>query len=82
MARRKRAFLMEKENMITAIFKDGKTFLIAATIVMIGVTEGLFGFDVPGVVVGPDWLAWVLTGLGLGTLREAIRKLMSMFSGN
>ncbi len=64
------------------IFTNGKTFMVAATIIMIGLTEGLMKFDIPGVAVGDDWLAWVLTGLGLGTLREAIRKLMSMFSGN
>lgn len=65
-----------------SIFTNGKTFMVAVTIIMIGLTEGLLGVDVPGVVVGPDWLGWVLTGLGLGTMREAIRKLMGMFGGN
>lgn len=54
---------------------DGKkTYIIAFIVVAIGVAEGGMGWDVPGVEVGEDWLGWVLTGLGIGTFRDALRK--------
>ena len=54
---------------------DGKkTFLLGGLIIAIGVSEGLLGWDVPGVEVGDDWLGYVLTGLGVGTFRDALRK--------
>lgn len=51
-----------------------KTYVVAVVVVVIGVTEGLLGIDVPGVFVGPDWLTWILTGLGLSSFRAAIGK--------
>ena len=64
------------------MFSGYKTFVVAAAVVFIGVVEGLLGFDIPGVTVGSDWVVWVLSGLGLGSMRDAIRKLVDMFSGN
>lgn len=51
-----------------------KTYVIALVVIIIGVVEGALGFDIPGVEVGPDWLQWVLNGIGLGTLRAGISK--------
>lgn len=51
-----------------------KTYVIAVLIVAIAISEGLLGFDIPGVDVGDDWLGWMLNGLGLGTVRAGIGK--------
>lgn len=59
-----------------------KTYIVAFTVVMIGVSEGLLGADIPGVEVGPDWLEYVLTGLGVGSIRAALGKLIEAFTGN
>jgi len=62
---------------------DGyKTYVVAAAIILIGIAEGPLGLDVPGIAVGDDWLAWVMSGLGLGSVRDAIRKLIDAFAGN
>ncbi len=56
-------------------FLDGyKMYIIAAVVVIVGVSEGLLGVDIPGVVVGPDWLGWILAGLGIGAAKSAIAK--------
>lgn len=52
-----------------------KTYVIAAMVVLIGIVEGFLGFDIPGVEVGEDALAFILNGLGLGTLRAGVSKL-------
>ncbi len=58
------------------MFMDGKkTHFVALIVVLIGVMEGLLGADIPGVNVGDDWLNYVLTGLGLSSVRDGIRKI-------
>lgn len=58
-------------------FLDGyKTYIVAAVVVIIGVSEGVLGIDIPGVVVGPDWLGWIIAGLGLGAVKSAINKVV------
>ena len=52
-----------------------KTYVIAGIIILVAVTEGIFGIDVPGIDVGDDWIGWALNGLGLGTLRSGIAKV-------
>lgn len=51
-----------------------KTYFISFLVVAIALTEGVLGWDVPGVQVGADWITWMLSGLGLGTLRAAVAK--------
>jgi len=64
-------------------FADGyKTYFVALTIVMIGVGEGLLGVDIPGVEVGNDWMAYIIGGLGLGSVRSAIQKMIDNLLGN
>lgn len=51
-----------------------KTYIVVAVfLVCVGMESGL-GWDVPGFEVQGDWLAYVLSALGLGTLRAGISK--------
>jgi len=52
-----------------------KTHLIGLIVVIIAVTEGLLGVDVPGFTVGADWLEWALGGSGLMSVRAALDKI-------
>ncbi len=49
-----------------------RTYIIAATLILVVIVEKGVGIDVPGVDVGPDWLTHILAALGLGTLRAGI----------
>lgn len=49
-----------------------RTYIIAVTLVLVVLVEKGLGIDVPGVEVGSDWLTYVLSALGLGTLRAGI----------
>ncbi|EPX82113.1 hypothetical protein [Salipiger mucosus] len=52
-----------------------KTYIVAATLILVvGVEQGL-GIDVPGVELGENWMMAVMNALGLGTVRAAIGKL-------
>ena len=59
---------------ILDLLKNKKMYGIAIIVIAIGVAEGPLGLDIPGVVVGPDWFAWILAGLGLGATKAAIAK--------
>ena len=62
---------------------DGnKTYVVAAFIVFVGLAEGLFGIDLPGVQIEGDWLQYIVVGLGLGSIRSAINKIIGGFTGN
>ena len=61
---------------MTLPFSGYKTYAVAFAVVVLGITEGLMGLDVPGVTVGDDWLAWTLTGLGLGSIRDALKSFL------
>lgn len=60
---------------IVDALKNKKMYTIAFFVIAIGVAEGVFGIDIPGVNVGPDWMAWILAGLGLGATKAAISKV-------
>lgn len=51
-----------------------KTYIVGAMVVLIGVIEGLLGMDIPGANVGNDWMMYILSGVGLNTLRLGIKK--------
>lgn len=59
---------------ILNLLKNKKMYGVAIVVIAIGVSEGLLGLDIPGVIVGPDWFAWILAGLGLGATKAAIAK--------
>ena len=62
---------------------DGnKTYLVAAFIVFVGVVEGMLGVDLPGIAIEGDWLQYIVVGLGLGSIRSAINKIIGGFTGN
>lgn len=63
-------------------FAGYKTYLVAGFVVFVGVVEGLLGVDLPGVEVGDDWMQYVVSGLGLGSLRAAISKVIEAITGN
>ena len=63
-----------KMTAILDLLKNKKMYGIAVFVVAIGVAEGIFGLDIPGVVVGNDWLGWIIAGLGLGATKAAIVK--------
>lgn len=52
-----------------------KTYIAVALILGIVAMEKIVGFDIPGVTVGDDWLAFILGALGLSGLRSAIGKV-------
>lgn len=56
---------------LKGIITGKRTYIVAVLVIVIGVAEWA-GVDVPGVVVGPDPLGWILSGLGLGALRLGI----------
>jgi hypothetical protein len=60
---------------ILDLLKNKKMYGIALIVIAIGVAEGMFTMDIPGVEVGPDWFAWILAGLGLGATKAAISKV-------
>lgn len=51
-----------------------RTYVVAATLLLIVIVEKGLGFDIPGVEVGTDWLLLVLNALGLGTLRAGVSR--------
>ncbi len=55
-----------------------KTYIVAAVVALIGVLKGVFDIDVPGTTVGDDWLQYILTGMGIGSMRAAIQKLINV----
>lgn len=52
-----------------------KSYIVGALLVAIGVVEGVFSWNIPGVEVGDDWLMYILNGMGVGSLRAAIAKV-------
>lgn len=60
---------------IIDLLKNKKMYGLAIIIIVIGTVEGLGIYDIPGVVVGPDWVAWILAGLGIGATKAAIAKV-------
>lgn len=49
-----------------------RTYIVAATLLLVVFVEKGLGFDIPGIEVGNDWLVLVMNALGLGTLRAGI----------
>lgn len=62
--------------LMTFDFASGyRTYVIGGILVAIGVAEGVFMIDIPYVVVGDDWVLWVLNGLGINGLRAGVAKM-------
>lgn len=56
---------------------DGmKTYIVAAAVALIGISEGVLGVDIPGAEMQENWIEMVLGAAGLGTVRHAIAKLI------
>lgn len=51
-----------------------KTYIIAATLLLVVLVEKGLGIDVPGIAMGDDWLVYVMNALGLGSLRASISR--------
>jgi hypothetical protein len=51
-----------------------RTYIVAASLLLIVIVEKVLGIDIPGATVGDDWLFVILNALGLGTLRAGIAK--------
>ena len=49
-----------------------KTYIVAVLVAVIAVVE-MMGIDVPGADAQSDWLSYILTALGLGALRSAVK---------
>ena len=54
------------------MLKGYRTYIVAASLLLVVFVEKGLGFDIPGVEVGNDWLVLVLNALGLGTLRAGL----------
>lgn len=61
-------------NTIIDMLKNKKMYGLAAIIIAIGVIEGWGIYDIPGVDVGTDWMAWILAGLTTAAGKAAIAK--------
>lgn len=61
-------------DQLRSILSGRKTIAIGVAVIAIGVMEGPFALDIPGVEVGDDWLGWIMAGLGTITLRQGISK--------
>ena len=57
---------------VLEMLRGKKTYVIAATAIIIVVAEKVIGVDIPGVEVGDNALAFVLGALGLGALRSGV----------
>lgn len=64
---------------IIALLKNKKMYGVALVVIAIGLAEGIFGLDIPGIVVGEDWLGYILAGIGLGATKAAIVKSGSVY---
>jgi hypothetical protein len=51
-----------------------KTYIVAALLIVVVVSEKLLGWDIPGVQVGDNWLDYVAAAFGLGALRHGVAK--------
>ena len=49
-----------------------KSYIVSAVLALVGVTEGLLGFDVPGVTLDQNWVMILLGAAGLSSIRAAI----------
>lgn len=54
------------------MLKGYRTYIVAASLLLIVFVEKGLGFDIPGVEVGNDWLILVLNAVGMGSLRAGI----------
>jgi len=52
-----------------------KTYIVAATLALVGIVEGLLGIDIPGVEVDENWMVILLNAMGLGALRAGVAKV-------
>jgi len=52
-----------------------KTYIVAAVILAVAISEGLLGIDIPGCDIAEDWFSYVLIAFGLSTTRAAIDKI-------
>jgi|GEM_PF-763824 len=57
-----------------------KMYITAAITVLVGLSEGLVGLDVPGVELQEDWLTAVLGGTGFAALAHKFEKLIKAFA--
>ena len=55
------------------MLKGYRTYIVAASLLLVVFVEKGLGYDIPGVEVTNDWLVLGLNALGLGTLRAGIR---------
>lgn len=56
------------------MLKGYRTYIVAASLLLIVFVEKGLGFDIPGVEVNNDWVVLTLNALGLGTLRAGLQK--------
>lgn len=55
---------------------DGyKMYIVALGLLFAVFVETGLGWDIPGVEVGPDWMAYVWSAFGLGAWRSAVAKV-------
>ena len=53
------------------IFKGKATYGIAVTILIAAISQGM-GIEIPGVQLQDNWLAAIVTALGLASMRRAV----------
>lgn len=68
----------KKDNTMASLWTalaGKKTFAVSIIVMLIGLAEGVFGWDIPGVDVGKDWIDYVITGaFGIG-FRDALNSI-------
>ena len=75
MARRERAFSMEKGTFNMNLFKGYGTYIVAVMVMLIALVEGPLGLDLPGVDIGGNWLDYMMSGAFGVTFRRALGNL-------
>jgi hypothetical protein len=60
---------------IAAALDGFKMYIVAGTILLAVFVEKGMGWDIPGVVIGDDWMNYVWVALGMGATRIAIKKV-------
>jgi len=62
---------------LMGILNGQKSYIVALAAMAVGITEGLIGFDLPGVQLEENWLQLVLGGAGFGAAAHKLEKLLN-----
>ncbi len=56
-----------------------KTHITMMVVLLVAISEGLLGFDIPGVEMQDNWVEYVLGAAGVSSMRDAVKSLGKSF---